>query len=91
MRQNMSFVFFEVQEEPKRAELVKKMTATVSASDCCRPSDDWLGNHSCSVTIRESGLWQTIDNMVLLERKLTPEELLDESDWSLLEKAAIRL
>jgi hypothetical protein len=96
MRNKMSFVVFNI-DFIKIQKLKAKLINTVSTCDCCSPSDNWIGKYAIrqkstkdTEKIRKSGLWQTINNLVLSTRKFTSEELLTESDWLLLEKAAVR-
>jgi hypothetical protein len=86
MREKMSFVIFDSQYIQK---LKSKLIATVSACDCCAPSANWLGRNACKNDIRDIGLWQVI-GVKQPGTKLATDKLLTESDWSLLEKAAVR-
>jgi hypothetical protein len=57
IRDNFSFVSFEVQDKAERLEIESKLISTVSLCDECRPSSHWLGNYSPKTKIVESGLW----------------------------------
>lgn len=57
IRENFSFVAFEVKDKAERLEMESKLISTVSLCDECRSSDDWLGNYSPKDKIVESGLW----------------------------------
>ncbi len=58
IRNNFSFVVFEVGKNEKRLELESKIVSTVSLCEKCRPSSSWLGNFSTKEKIVNSGLWQ---------------------------------
>ena len=57
IRNNFSFVAFEVEDKTERLEIESKLISTISLCDECRPSDNWLGNYSPKTKIVESGLW----------------------------------
>lgn len=57
IRNNFSFVAFEVENKAERLEIESKLISTVSLCDECKPSDNWLGNYSPKTKIVESGLW----------------------------------
>ena len=58
IQENFSFVVFEVDEKSDRLYWEKRIIATVSLCEACRPSPEWLGRYSPKAKIRESGLWQ---------------------------------
>jgi len=61
IRDNFSFVSFEVQDKAERLEIESKLISTVSLCDECRPSSNWLGNYSPKTKIVESGLWLVLE------------------------------
>ena len=74
IRNKISFVVFEVKTKEERLRLEKKIIATLSkaAKDgFIEPSENWLGNFSPDLKVRQSGLWQS---QHLNEAPLTPQE-----------------
>jgi len=57
IRDNFSFVVFQIDNKDKRLELESKIISTVSLCDECNPSPNWLGLFSPKEKIRKSGLW----------------------------------
>ena len=57
IRENISFVTFQIDDKDKRLELESKVISTVSLCDECSPSPNWLGLFSPKEKIRKSGLW----------------------------------
>jgi hypothetical protein len=57
IRNNFSFIAFEVKDMEERLEIESKLISTVSLCDECRPSSNWLGHYSTKTKIAESGLW----------------------------------
>lgn len=57
IQQNISFVFFEVEQKELRLELESKLISTFSLCSGCSASRSWLGLSSPKEKIRESGLW----------------------------------
>jgi len=57
IKNNFSFVVFEVKSKNERLELEKKLISTISLCGDCKPSKQWLGLSSPVPQIRESGLW----------------------------------
>jgi len=57
VRDNFSFVVFQVDDKDKRLEIESKIISTVSLCDECKPSPNWLGLFSPKEKIRKSGLW----------------------------------
>lgn len=57
IRDNFSFVVFEVENKEKRLALESKMISTISLCKECKPSNNWLGLFSPKEKIRKSGLW----------------------------------
>jgi hypothetical protein len=60
LRETFSFRFIEIAEEIQRMGtegLERALIGTLASCPSCGPSDTWLGNHSPSIKIRESGLW----------------------------------
>lgn len=61
MRENLSFVVFEVETEAERLDLEERIIFTLSKAVILGQitvSEDWLGNKSPKGKIRKSGLWQ---------------------------------
>jgi hypothetical protein len=91
IRQNFSFVVFEIEDEKKRLELESKLISTVSLCEDCKPSPAWLGLFSPKEKIRHSGLWLVNE---LWKKPLSARELEDlnkhlDSQNSLLNPTAI--
>jgi hypothetical protein len=57
IQQNISFIFFEVEQKELRLELESKLISTFSLCSDCSASRNWLGLSSPKEKIRESGLW----------------------------------
>lgn len=57
IKDNFSFVAFEVEDKTERLGIESKLISTISLCDECCPSDSWLGNYSPKGKIVESGLW----------------------------------
>jgi len=57
IQENFSFVVFGVDNKGERLKWERKIIATVSWCEECRPSRNWLGMYSPKQKIRESGLW----------------------------------
>lgn len=57
IRDNFSFIAFEVRNKEERLDVESKLISTVSRCTECKPSIDWLGNNSPKSKIAESGLW----------------------------------
>jgi hypothetical protein len=57
LQENFTFAIFEVSDKDKRLELESKIISTVSLCKECKPSEQWLGNHSPKDKIHTSGLW----------------------------------
>ncbi len=60
LRENFSFKCIEVADEATRIGsegLERALIGTLARCRECRPSAQWLGNHSPKPQIRESGLW----------------------------------
>ncbi|HLC58602.1 MAG TPA: hypothetical protein VJI68_01965 [Candidatus Nanoarchaeia archaeon] len=57
MRDNFSFVIFEVIKKEDRLKLESKIIFTISNCNECKPSEKWLGLFSPKEKIKESGLW----------------------------------
>ena len=55
IRDNFSFVIFEVNEKTKRLDLESKIISTISYCKECKPSNNWLGSDSPKTKIVESG------------------------------------
>ena len=74
IHQNLSFVVFEVKTKEERLFWESRIIATLSkaAKDgFLKPSENWLGNFSPDLKVRQSGLWQS---QHLNEAPLTPQE-----------------
>lgn len=67
IRESFSFVVLPSSDPAERLELERRLIGTVAGCAECRPSDEWLGQHSPKEKIRNSGLWQ--------EQHLTAEPL----------------
>ncbi|HMM55092.1 MAG TPA: hypothetical protein PKC23_08760 [Candidatus Desulfobacillus sp.] len=52
-----SFCVVSVPDKQRRLILESRILSTISLCQECRPSPDWLGNHSPKERIRRSGLW----------------------------------
>lgn len=74
IQNNFSFVVFEVKEKPERMFYESRLISEVSNCSVCKPSQNWLGNHSPKKKIRESGLWQV---QQLYKAGFTEDELTD--------------
>jgi len=60
LRKNFSFRFIEMvcqKERMGKGGLESSLIGTISRCKVCRPSKNWLGNHSPKTKIRTSGLW----------------------------------
>lgn len=60
LREDFSFRFILVDDQMKRMGnegLESSLIGTVAHCELCRPSSNWLGNHSPKEQIKESGLW----------------------------------
>jgi len=57
IRDNFSFVAFDVEDKETRLELESQIISTVSQCKECEPSSTWLGHFSPKNKIAESGLW----------------------------------
>lgn len=60
LRKNFSFRFIIINSQIKRMGsegLESSLIGTIAHCKLCRPSNNWLGNHSPKKQIRESGLW----------------------------------
>jgi len=57
IRENFSFVVFEVKNKEQRLKLESKLISTISLCEECKPSKNWLGLFSPKEKIRNSGLW----------------------------------
>jgi hypothetical protein len=73
VRSRLRFVVFEVPSKDERLRLESRLVATVSLCEVCTPTGRWLGRHSPTPKVRESGLWQEHQ---LYKAPLTPDELL---------------
>lgn len=81
IKDHVYFKAIEIADTARRAELEKKMIATVSNCNHCRPSQNWLGNRSPETKIRQSGLWQK-QNLL--------GSILNEADLAEIEQALIK-
>jgi hypothetical protein len=57
IRKSFSFCVIPINNKIRRLELESGLIATINLCRGCRPSTNWLGNHSTKKQIRESGLW----------------------------------
>ena len=73
IRASFTFCVIRVDDSQYRLELEERIIATVNQCLICRPSRNWLGNHSPKNQIRESGLWLV---QGLNGRGMRPEDLM---------------
>lgn len=57
IRENISFVVFEVTSKEDRLYFEEKLISSISFCEICTSSNNWLGNFSPKNKIRKSGLW----------------------------------
>ena len=57
MQDNFSFIVFQADDKPQRLKIESKIISTISSCEECKPSKNWLGNHSPKEKIKKSGLW----------------------------------
>lgn len=57
LQQRLRFVCFRVDDKSARMKWESRIISTVSWCEECSPSPDWLGLHSPTERIRQSGLW----------------------------------
>lgn len=57
LQRNLRFVCFRVDDKNARMRWESRIISTVSWCEACGPSAGWLGLHSPTARIRESGLW----------------------------------
>lgn len=57
IRENISFVTFQIDDKDKRLELESKIISTVSLCDECKASLNWLGLSSTKEKIKKGKLW----------------------------------
>lgn len=57
IRDNFSFIVFQIDKKDKRLEFEAKIISTVSLCENCKPSENWLGTFSPKEKIVKSGLW----------------------------------
>ena len=57
IQSNFTFCVFKVNSKEERLEVESKIISTVSWCEACKPTKDWLGNHSPKNKIVKSGLW----------------------------------
>ena len=69
---NFSFMLLSIPDKDKRMEIESKIISTVSLCKDCKPSENWLGNHSTKDKIRKSGLWLVNE---LWKQPLLPEDI----------------
>ena len=64
MRENFSFVVFEVETEEERKKWEKKLISTLGQAGkkgIIESSKNWLGRNSSNTNVKTSGLWQDDD------------------------------
>lgn len=83
LRANFYFRCIEVNDIDSRNMLEKKLIATISLCRICIPSEQWLGIHTYSEKVRNSGLW---NSNYVFDRSL----VLQKKDLEMLEGLAIR-
>jgi hypothetical protein len=59
IKERFSFRFIVLDDQMERNRLKSALIGTLARCGLCRPSKNWLGNHSPISKIRESGLWLT--------------------------------
>jgi hypothetical protein len=57
IQNSFSFILVEIDDKSIRLTLESKIISTVSLCSECKPSENWLGNHSPEEKIKKSGLW----------------------------------
>lgn len=57
IRKSFTFCVIKVSNKQRRLKLESGLIATINQCPVCRPSNNWLGNHSTKKQIREGGLW----------------------------------
>lgn len=57
LRNNTSFVVFEVTDKDQRLKFESRIISTISNCEDCKPSENWLGKYSPEDKIKKSGLW----------------------------------
>jgi hypothetical protein len=57
IQENFTFVTIPIADMKKRLLIESKIISTISKCEGCKPSANWLGNHSTKEKIRKSGLW----------------------------------
>lgn len=60
MQANISFAIIEVNDKVQRKELKKRIIATISQCQNCKPSAMWLGRKCSSVKIARGKLWNVL-------------------------------
>jgi len=88
LRKHFSFRYLIVEGEEGRMGakgLESKLIGTVAQCDVCKPSSNWLGNHSPKHQIKSSGLWlsQHLDSPPMNEsdRNYVSKCLKDTMNW----------
>jgi hypothetical protein len=81
IQNNFAFSLLSIEDKEKRLEIEARIISTVSLCKECKPSENWLGNHSTKEKIRLSGLW--------LVNELWKQPL-SESDTIFIEKTIIQ-
>ena len=81
IQNNFAFSLLSIEDKEKRLEIEARIISTVSLCKECKPSENWLGNHSTKEKIRLSGLW--------LVNELWKQPL-SESDTIFIEKTIIK-
>lgn len=59
LRSNFWFRCVEITNKNLRNSLEKKLIATISLCQVCKPSNNWLGKFAYSEKVRNSGLWNS--------------------------------
>lgn len=61
MRENFSFVVFEVETQKEREDWEEKLTSTLgqAGKNGLISFPNWLGKYSSNINVRTSGLWQS--------------------------------
>lgn len=72
IRDNFSFIVFELNNALERLKFESHMISTVSICNECKSTDGWLGNYSPKVKIVKSGLWQVNE---LYKTPINPSEI----------------
>jgi hypothetical protein len=85
LQRNLRFVCFSVDDKTARMKWESRIISTVSWCEDCGPSIAWLGLHSPTARIRQSGLWivNELYKEPLTERGLASlADIINNASWS---------